>query len=127
MVFHPLKMKSRFMDRGYSEPVLNRAFNIANNTKRSDLLRDNSSRSKNRNRLLDMTRVGLLMFLFSTLPLVLSVTELRTLEKYLLVLFNDPMSRCCIKSVSRRAPTISGTRFPTLYTSRTPCPHWLQF
>lgn len=40
-------MKLRFMDRGYAESVLDRAFTIASNVERGNFLQDGTVRSKN--------------------------------------------------------------------------------
>lgn len=127
-------MQSRFFDRGYTIPALDRAFNIASKVESSNLLhQDSTNRNKSRDRGKHVSRFdkSINIPVFST-PYSLEFNKIKnTIEKYLPVLYNDPtyvqvLSKG-IKSVSCRTPTIGGTLSPNLSTSRSHCPHRLQF
>lgn len=99
-------MKQRFKNRGYSEPVLNRAINIANDTTRDVLLGDNKSKNKNNYKRKSVP-------VFSTPFSAEFSKDEFTIRKYLPILFNGPVYAQILsrgnKTVSRRAPTLGSS------------------
>lgn len=94
-----LNMKSCFADMGYTESVLNRTINIANNTERGDLLHDNTNEFINRNK----WRSNNVPFFFPN-PFNFEFHKIKnTIEKYLPVhtIMTLFMSRFCPEALYR--------------------------
>lgn len=122
-------MSSRFEDRGYSKSVINRALKIANKVPQDNLSTDKPAKGiKSKHGKSEQ---------FSNTPTFSTSysTEFNKIQKiitkYLPVLSNDPIYSQIlakgIRTVSRRAPSLSKWLSPSLYTSKQNPTNWLSF